>query len=264
MTEESDVDEQVWEPNPSGPGHVGDPVPAHLRRPETAIDTVKAAIHGADARPAEASAAEQMAHIFEEAKTEETREWRKSGVAAAKALGVWQPGHGGELEPVRVFHRLEHDFEKKPDGKRNCARCGEPKKWIGHHAYPASFNAGGSSRNPHAWQNEKKAWTAYFIELMEAAKLPKGLGRVFVEGTLCFPTKRMAKGPDQGNYRHPIEKFLGDALQEGGWLQDDNWLAYSFGNLGWQYEKDQRWMELVFLPSWEVPDVEEAVQGRLV
>lgn len=169
---------------------------------------------------------------------------------------AWVPGSGGPLGPVYLEHRLEHEFVKKEDGKRGCATCGEPKKWMGHHAYPASFNAGGSSRNPHAWQNEKKLWMEFFRRELEALGLPTGLGRVMVEGELCFPTRRMNRGPDQGNYRHPLEKHLGDALVDGGWLADDNWMAYSFGNLGWNYEKGTRWLRLTFFPSW--PDAPAA------
>jgi hypothetical protein len=165
--------------------------------------------------------------------------------------------------PVSLVHEQTHSFAKKPDGKRGCAVCGLAMKDMSHHGYPASFNAGGSSKNPHTWQNEKKLWTAFFIAALEEAGLPKGLGRVIVKGRLTFPTKRMSRGPDQGNYRHPLEKHLGDALVEGGWLEDDNWLSYSFGDLGWAYEKDVRRLELTLTGFWDAQDPAETVAPAL-
>jgi hypothetical protein len=165
---------------------------------------------------------------------------------------------------ARLSHVQGHTFREKPDGKRGCELCGAAKKAMVHHAYPASFNAGGSSKNPHTWQNEKKLWTAFFIEELERTGLPRGLGRVFVEGALTFPTKRMNRGPDQGNYRHPIEKYLGDALQDGGWLADDNWLAYQMGNLAWRYVKDVRALELTLTGFWDAEDPQETPETAAV
>ena len=64
---------------------------------------------------------------------------------------------------------------------------------------------------------------------------------------MCFPTRVRR---DQGNYRFILEKALGDALKEGGWLEDDNWALFEFGNLGYVYEKGRSWTEVVIFPSW--------------
>jgi hypothetical protein len=66
------------------------------------------------------------------------------------------------------------------------------------------------------------------LPLLEASGLPKGLRRVVVEGEVSFPDRAKR---DQGNYRVLLEKVLGDVLVDGGWLDDDDWDRYEFGNL---------------------------------
>lgn len=51
-----------------------------------------------------------------------------------------------------------------------------------------------------------------------ASDLPRGLEEVTVGAALRFPTRRRR---DEGNFRTPLEKALGDALVEGGYLADD-------------------------------------------
>lgn len=46
--------------------------------------------------------------------------------------------------------------------------------------------------------------------------------------SLRFPVKRRR---DEGNFRALIEKALGDALQNGGWIPDDTPELYRFGEL---------------------------------
>lgn len=46
------------------------------------------------------------------------------------------------------------------------------------------------------------------------------LGSVVASAELRFP-KRSARR-DEGNYRAPLEKALGDALVNGGWIEDDH------------------------------------------
>ena len=209
------------------------------------------------------AALEEVEQLSRKERIAAAREDRKRAELAAKAR--WLDAHEAAIaaglpdpEPVTIVHQMDHEFEQKPGNKRGCARCGLYKKDMVHHAYPASFNAGGSSRDPRAWQTEKKLWMAFFRAELEKAGLPLGLSRVLVEGRLTFPTKRMNRGPDQGNYRHPIEKHLGDALQTGSWLEDDNWLAYNVGNLGWAYEKDVRKLELTFFGMWLPEELAEA------
>jgi hypothetical protein len=83
---------------------------------------------------------------------------------------------------------------------------------------PPSFNAVGHTGNRWKWTKEKKRWQES-IELALMVWLPREL-YTFIEARaiLTFPTKRRR---DEGNYRVLLEKCLGDALVNGGWLADD-------------------------------------------
>lgn len=88
---------------------------------------------------------------------------------------------------------------------------------------PPSANAkssvGGRS-NHNAQARVKGEWQGRFAVLLIAAKLPKHLSKVTVRPYLEF--KRKGKAPDADNFYFPISKPLGDALQKGGWLTDDD------------------------------------------
>jgi hypothetical protein len=115
---------------------------------------------------------------------------------------------------------------------RGCDRCGRNKGDRAHFGAPPSFNvmaSGEGSGNAMVFMNMKQSWQAFFVELLQASGLPRGLERVYVEGEITFPDKRDDR--DQGNFRVVIEKALGDALQEGGWLKRDSWDHYEFGQL---------------------------------
>jgi hypothetical protein len=90
----------------------------------------------------------------------------------------------------------------------------------------------------------KKQWQAILRELLAAADTPR-MGRVLVEGVVTFPDRRKH---DQGNYRFVLEKALGDALVVGGWLVDDDWGRYEFGNLAADYAKGVRRTVLTLFP----------------
>lgn len=172
----------------------------------------------------------------------------------------WVAGGPGPLDAVSVIHRRDHPFKKKPEGKKGCDVCGRGKLRLVHHGNPGTFNAFGSGANRFAYQGTKKLWQERLTELLDEAGLPRGLGRVFVEGEMCFPTRQKR---DQGNYRFILEKALGDALKEGGWLEDDHWACYEFGALRATYEKGEAWTRLTFFPEWpgEEPD---PAQGSLL
>jgi hypothetical protein len=54
--------------------------------------------------------------------------------------------------------------------------------------------------------------------LLRTSPLPKDLTQVVASAELSFPTRRRR---DEGNFRTPLEKALGDALVSGGFLNDD-------------------------------------------
>lgn len=148
-----------------------------------------------------------------------------------------------ELQPVEIEHRRGHRFEKRAN--RGCGICGRAKTHPDHHGAPPSMNTLGSG-NQFAYQAAKKLWQQRLIVLLEASELPRPLGRVMVEGRVCFPDRIRR---DQGNHRFFLEKALGDALTEGGWLADDDWTRYSFGDLAATYEKGESWTRLIVFPT---------------
>lgn len=93
---------------------------------------------------------------------------------------------------------------------------------------PPSSNAkssvGGRS-NEQAQARVKGEWEGRFAVMLLAAKLPKGLAHVRVQPYLEF--KRNGKAPDSDNFYFPISKPLGDCLQKGGWLADDDPAHYA-------------------------------------
>lgn len=138
-------------------------------------------------------------------------------------------------------------------------------------------NAGGATGKSWAYLRAKRMWGLIFRALLghEAGttavvpkpgtkatmieipvnrdgELPHGMARVLVEGAVTFPDRIRR---DQGNYRSTIEKFLGDALVEGGWIPDDDWSHYEFGNLERRYEKGVRRVTLTMFPAMPEPDV---------
>jgi hypothetical protein len=146
-----------------------------------------------------------------------------------------------------IRHTPDHAYVK--DARRGCAaptpaRCGHAKAHPVHHL--PSLNTFGSGADHFAYQTAKHHWQTWLIEALTATGLPKPLDSILVEGTCCFPTRAPR---DQGNHRYFIEKALGDALEAGGWLENDDWSRYEFGNLAFRYAKGERWTELRFFPN---------------
>lgn len=153
-------------------------------------------------------------------------------------------------EPVEIQVTRHHAFRKRPSG-RGCAECGRAKTAIEHLGASSSLNALGSG-NQFAYQNLKKAWAEALTLALDVSGLPKGLGKIVVEGEMCFPDRRRR---DQGNHRFIVEKALGDALVAGGWLTDDTWNHYEFGGLRMRVDPGQSWTRLMLFPA--TPDEQE-------
>lgn len=147
------------------------------------------------------------------------------------------------LQPVALEVVRHHAFEKR--AKRGCAVCGRAKTHIEHAGAPPSMNVLGSG-NQFIYQAHKKAWQEVLIEQLEGAELPRPLNRVLAEGEVTFPDRRKR---DQGNHRFFLEKALGDALVEGGWLADDDWDRFEFGGLAATYEKGVSRTRILLFPS---------------
>lgn len=147
-------------------------------------------------------------------------------------------------QPVEIQITRHHPYKKRPSG-RGCQECGAAKFALEHLGHAASLRVLGSG-NQFAYQNLKKAWQEALTLALQASGLPKGLGRVYVEGEMCFPDQIKR---DQGNHRFIVEKALGDALVAGGWLPDDDWTRYEFGGLTHRYEKGMSWTRLMLFPA---------------
>lgn len=150
-----------------------------------------------------------------------------------------------ELQPIEIAHARDHEFVKR--SSRGCATCGRAKTHWSHHGYPPSLNALGDG-NRFAYRAMKETWEERLGALLGDAELPTGLARVTVEGVLTVPDR---KRRDQGNHRFLLEKALGDALVDGGWLEDDDWSRYEFGGLQLVYEKGVSGMRLMLFPMAE-------------
>lgn len=177
--------------------------------------------------------------------------------------GALPSGWGAAAEPVEIVHRRDHKFAKPPKGSRGCQalvdggkKCGRAKTNPLHHGAPPSLNDSGSGANHFAYQNAKKAWQEMLNDRLVTVGLARPLRSVLVEGLCCFPDRIRR---DQGNFRYFIEKALGDALKEGGWIEDDDWDRYEFGGLAKVYEKGESWIRLRIFPhALEVPEDPQA------
>jgi len=157
-------------------------------------------------------------------------------------------------DPVELEIRQDHPFRKKSDdpltGQRRigCAVCGAGKLRRQHLGAPPSMNDGGSGMDRNAYQALKKAWQAAFTDALRGSGLPLGLEAVTVEGLVGFPTRT---GRDQGNHRWMVEKALGDALAEGGWIPEDTFYPvsrYEFGGLQAVHTPGESWLRLMVMP----------------
>ncbi len=138
----------------------------------------------------------------------------------------------------------------KPIKRQGCARCGAAKGDRSHIGAPPSMNAFGSG-DPALYMGLKIRWQSLLADLLNESGLPRGLAQVMVEGEVTFPDRGRR---DQGNFRVLLEKTLGDALVggwedvPGGWLDDDDWSRYEFGNLAYRYEAGVSRTRLMLFP----------------
>lgn len=92
---------------------------------------------------------------------------------------------------------------------------------------PPSLNRSGRA-HPKAQHRIKTALQRDLEVLLLEAKVPRPVTSVFATAVMRFPTVRRR---DEGNHRWLLEKALGDALVNGGWLSDDTPLYYRFGRV---------------------------------
>lgn len=178
------------------------------------------------------------------------------------------------MEPVELVQRARCSFTAKPcktcgkprsnkahlkpekggdcEFKRQlgCAGCGRYKGDEAHFGEPPSFNVS-AGRNPNVYRALLDQWKAIFTTLLLASDLPGDCSRIVVEGEAVFPT---AKRRDQGNFRVITEKALGDALVDGGWLPNDEWDRYEFGNLTQRVQPGVSETRVILFPMFPAPE----------
>jgi hypothetical protein len=98
---------------------------------------------------------------------------------------------------------------------------------------PPSFNKVGHTGNRWTWTRAKKEWQETLETALLAYRVPRGLDSVRVTARLRFPQRRKR---DEGNFRTLLEKCLGDALVNGGWLSDDTPDEFEFGRVVFEEE----------------------------
>jgi hypothetical protein len=101
----------------------------------------------------------------------------------------------------------------------------EYKTKFSHNDVPPSFNKSGGRGHWRSFHGYKRKWQMIFEVKMMGALPRKRYKRVVATAHLRFQTKRTR---DEGNYRTILEKSLGDALVNGGWLQDDDTERFVF------------------------------------
>ena len=74
----------------------------------------------------------------------------------------------------------------------------------------------------------KQDWQERCELVLMEARVPRGLELVTATARIFFKQRRRR---DEGNFRVVLEKSLGDALTNGGWLPDDTPDHYRFGKV---------------------------------
>jgi hypothetical protein len=96
---------------------------------------------------------------------------------------------------------------------------------------PPSLNRVASRGSRWAYSKAKREWQSNLEQLLMLVKLPRPVAHVEASAVLTFPVMRKR---DEGNFRFMLEKALGDALVNGGWLEDDDADRFEFRKVRFQ------------------------------
>lgn len=128
-----------------------------------------------------------------------------------------------------LTHEMDHPFKLKKGTKHVCDTCGANRLHPDH----GCFSWQAQSRlidNRHVRKSTNDLWQEMYVDRLGGLEIPRPCSFIEVAGRISFPSH--AKGSrDEINYMYPIAKFLGDALQRGGWLVDDDWASFRFREL---------------------------------
>jgi hypothetical protein len=110
-----------------------------------------------------------------------------------------------------------------------------------HHC-PPSLNTNAIRSHWRGYHRHKKQWQAELEQLLMVAQLPRHLQRVEATAILRFPDRRRR---DSGNFSALLDKALGDALVNGGWLVDDTPDQYRWTNVAFDNDRGERRTRIV-------------------
>ena len=110
---------------------------------------------------------------------------------------------------------------------------------------PVSFNRTRYAKWYVARRHNEDLKQAIGVALM-VARVTKGWASVEASAVLTFATNRLR---DEGNFRTPLEKALGDVLTSGGWLDDDTPDQYRFTTL--DFSADTGKQKTVLKLTWQ-------------
>lgn len=149
------------------------------------------------------------------------------------------------------IHRKKNREEGKPfcpfKRQNGCAACGRAKGDDAHFGAAPSMNVF-ASRDPSVYRSLIETWKSVIGDRLREALPAVTFESVLVEGEVTFPK---AAKRDQGNHRTLLEKATGDALEAGGWILDDTWDRFSFGNLEQRVEEGKSRTRLILFPRLE-------------
>lgn len=141
---------------------------------------------------------------------------------------------GVYLDPVVIVLEMDHVFKKKVKTKHVCAICGLNRLHPDHGAFSWQ-SSGRSIDNWRVRMETNDMWQEAYIAQLNATGLPKPCKSIEVSARIWFHEVARGGGSrDEDNYRYPLSKFLGDALQRGGWLLDDGWSYFRFRELDYE------------------------------
>lgn len=162
-------------------------------------------------------------------------------LAAADRLGERLMGR----PPIVYFSHdpTNGNVHASPDGPQlalpvDMEDHGEIRVYRIHYPFlPPSKNKYDSLPGP--YQNSIKGkWIRHTVKEAQALMLPQGMLKIGLSAALIFPTSRRR---DPQNYSATLWNFVPDALQRGGFLQDDRDGRIDFGrNLGIRFHVDDR------------------------
>lgn len=102
---------------------------------------------------------------------------------------------------------------------------------------PPTLNRVGASGGWRVFHNHKSSWQRDIESMLMASSLPRHLQRVEATAVLRFPDRRRR---DSGNFSVVLDKALGDALVNGGWLADDTPDQYRWTNVAFDNDRGPR------------------------